>query len=72
LFKGNRDLPTRALLFDSWYDRYKGVAMLMAMKDGSIRIGQNISLASTGKSYEVKEIGILNPFPLPLPSMYVI
>lgn len=63
---GNRDLPAKALIFDSWYDKYRGVALLVAVVDGHLRLSQNITIAQTGKSYETKEIGILHPDPTPL------
>lgn len=69
---GKRDNPAKALIFDSWYDRYKGVAMLVAIHDGSFHLGQSISLASTEKSYEVKEIGVLYPDPNPMKKLYVL
>jgi len=69
LSKGSRELSSRALLFDSWYDRYKGVALLVALQDGKLSVGDQISLAHQDKSYEIKEIGILSPFPTPLKSM---
>ncbi|CAL8073078.1 unnamed protein product [Orchesella dallaii] len=67
---GNRDLVTRALIFDSWYDRYKGVALLVAVVDGHLRLSQNITIAQSGKSYETKEIGVLHPDPTPLRTLY--
>ena len=53
--------PFRALLFDSWYDRYKGVIAVIAVIDGSIQPGESISSMHTGKSYEIKDLGILRP-----------
>lgn len=60
----------KALLFDSWYDDYKGVIMLIAIKDGSISKGDQIMLAQTGKKYEVLEIGLMYPDPTPLDTLY--
>ncbi len=53
--------PFRALLFDSWYDRYRGVIAVIAVIDGSIQAGESISSIHTGKSYEIKDLGILRP-----------
>ncbi|XP_057366603.1 translation factor Guf1, mitochondrial-like [Daphnia carinata] len=53
--------PFRALLFDSWYDRYRGVIAVIAVIDGVIRSGDSVSAKHTGKSYEIKELGILRP-----------
>ncbi len=58
---GNPDAPTKALIFDSWFDSYQGVVMLVRVFDGSIRKGGNIELMSTGKSYEVKKLGVFSP-----------
>ena len=55
--KGSRTNPPKALIFDSWYDKYRGVAMLVAIHDGFFKLGQSISLAYTKKSYEIKDIG---------------
>jgi len=53
--------PFRALLFDSWHDRYRGVIGVIAVIDGSIRIGDHITSHATKKSYEIKDVGILRP-----------
>nr|CAH0113593.1 unnamed protein product [Daphnia galeata] len=57
----NINKPFRALLFDSWYDRYRGVIAVIAVIDGMIRHGDSISAKHTGKSYEIKDLGILQP-----------
>lgn len=59
--KGNEDAPLKALLFDSWYDEYRGVICLIAVQDGAIKKGDEIILAQTGKNYEVLEIGLMYP-----------
>lgn len=53
--------PFRSLLFDSWYDRYRGVIALIAVVDGSVRVGDSITSKHTGKSYEIKDVGVLRP-----------
>jgi translation elongation factor EF-4 len=63
---GSRELPSRALIVDSWYDKYRGAALLVALSDGSFHIGQNITISQSEKSYEIKEIGVLSPTPKPL------
>jgi elongation factor 4 len=66
----DRNNALKALLFDSWYDDYKGVVCLIAIKDGSIKKGDRITLAQTGTDYEVLELGIMYPEETPLDSLY--
>ncbi|XP_014208629.1 translation factor GUF1 homolog, mitochondrial [Copidosoma floridanum] len=56
-----RDKPLKALIFDSWYDRYKGAVNLIYVKDGIINVGDQISCYHTEKSYEVKSLSFLRP-----------
>lgn len=62
--------PLKALLFDSWYDEYKGVICLIAVKNGAIKKGDQITLASTDKQYEVLEIGLMYPDQMPTDALY--
>ncbi len=64
------ELPLKALLFDSWFDSYKGVVCLIALKDGSIKKGDRIALAQAGREYEVLEIGLMYPDQLPMNALY--
>ncbi|KAJ8675252.1 hypothetical protein QAD02_011038 [Eretmocerus hayati] len=57
----SRDAPLRALIFDSWYDRYKGAISLIFVKDGAISVGDQITSCYTGKSYEIKSLAFLRP-----------
>jgi GTP-binding protein LepA len=61
--KGNPDGPLRALLFDSWYDSYRGVMCLVRIVDGTMRRGQKMKFMSNGLTYEVTEMGIFTPKP---------
>ncbi|MCK9443138.1 MAG: translation elongation factor 4 [Tissierellaceae bacterium] len=56
--KGDIDAPLKALIFDSYYDSYKGVVCYIRVFEGSIKPGMEIKMMSTGKSYEVVEVGI--------------
>lgn len=60
----------KALLFDSWYDDYKGVIALIAVKNGSIAKGDQIMLAQTGRKYEVLELGLMYPDQVPFDTLY--
>lgn len=51
----------KALLFDSWFDKYKGVISLIAIHGGSLRKGDIVTMCSSGKHYEILEIGIMYP-----------
>ncbi len=65
---GNRSL--RALLFDSWFDSYRGVVCLIAVKDGVIECGDHITLAHDNRSYEVLELGLMYPHETPGQALY--
>lgn len=55
------DAPLRALIFDSWYDNYRGIIMLVRVMDGSIRKGSKIHMLATDQSYDVLEVGVFMP-----------
>jgi GTP-binding protein LepA len=59
--KGDVDAPLRALIFDSWFDAYRGVIILMRVLDGTIRLGQKIRLWSNGQSFDVEGLGYQAP-----------
>lgn len=61
--KGSLDAPLKALLFDSWFDNYRGVVVLVRVIDGILYPGQRIRLMSSGVTYEVEELGVLTPKP---------
>jgi len=61
--RGVADAPLKALLFDSWYDAYRGVIVLIRVIDGRIHAGMKIRLMSTGQEYEVEQLGVFQPKP---------
>jgi GTP-binding protein LepA len=63
--KGSPDAPLRALIFDSWFDPYRGVIILTRVVDGRLRMGQKIRLWSNGATFEVEGLGYQSPKPIP-------
>src|SRR6478609_1752123 len=59
--KGSPELPLRALIFDSWFDSYRGVIILMRILDGRIRLGQKIRLMANGQVFDVEGLGYQAP-----------
>lgn len=58
---GSETNPLQALVFDSFYDAYRGVVVFVRVKEGSIRVGDHIRFMASGAEYEVLEVGIRNP-----------
>ena len=58
---GNNENPLKALIFDSYYDSYRGVVVLIRIKDGSVKVGDQIKLMRSNKIYTVTELGIRTP-----------
>ena len=58
---GSPDQPLRALLFDSWYDPYRGVIILARVVDGTLRKGMQVKFWSTGRTYTVEDLGYRTP-----------
>jgi len=55
------DRPLRALLFDAWYDPYRGVCCLVRVREGAVEVGDRIRLMSTGAAFDVEELGHFTP-----------
>ena len=58
---GDPDAPLKALVFDSVYDQYRGVIVLMRVFDGKIRKGSKVKMMATGKEFDVVEVGVFGP-----------
>ena len=59
--KGDNNAPLQALIFDSYYDSYRGVVVLVNIKNGQIKVGDTIHLCASNKDYLVTEVGIRTP-----------
>ena len=58
---GDENAPLQALVFDSFYDPYRGIIALIRIREGSLSVGDKIRFMATGAEYEVLEVGIRNP-----------
>jgi GTP-binding protein LepA len=64
--KGSTEAPLKALIFDSWFDPYRGVIVMVRMIDGELRKGMKIRLMAKGTTHEVEDLGVLTPKPRPI------
>jgi len=69
--KGDPDAPLKALIFDSWYDSYRGVIVLFRIIDGTLKPGMKIRFFNTGRDYQVETIGVNRPRPTLIDSLSV-
>ncbi|AKL95808.1 elongation factor 4 [Clostridium aceticum] len=63
---GSAEAPLKALIFDSYYDNYKGVVAYIRVVEGTLKKGMKIKMMATGKSFEVTEVGVYSPGPVQL------
>jgi GTP-binding protein LepA len=61
--KGSAEAPLKALIFDSWFDSYRGVIVMVRVIDGELRPKMKIRLMAKGRDYEVEDLGVLTPKP---------
>ena len=64
--KGDPAAPLRALIFDSWYDSYRGAVVMIRVVEGTVKKGQKVRFMATGRDYELTEMGVFSPHPTPL------
>ena len=69
--EGDPDAPLKALIFDSWYDPYRGVIILTRIIDGQMKLHQKIRLMALGQDYEVEQMGVFSPKATPVDSLGV-
>jgi GTP-binding protein LepA len=69
--RGNPDAPLKALIFDSWYDPYRGVVIVFRVIDGMIRTGMRIRFMAEGQDYDAEQLGIFTPKAVPIDELGV-
>ena len=67
--QGDAAAPLKALLFDSWYDQYQGVIILVRLFEGTLKKGDKIQLMSTNKAYEALKVGVFSPVMVEVPQL---
>ncbi len=63
---GDPDAPLKALIFDSWYDSYRGVVIVVRVLEGTIRNSTKVTLMNTKQDHEVESLGVFSPKPIPV------
>jgi len=69
--KGDPDAPLKALVFDSWYDAYRGVVIVVRVIDGALKTKQKIRLMATAQDYEADGLGVFSPKATPVDELGV-
>ncbi|HXH68910.1 MAG TPA: translation elongation factor 4, partial [Pyrinomonadaceae bacterium] len=69
--RGDKNAPLKALIFDSWYDSYRGVIVLFRIIEGTIKKGTKIRFFNTGREYLVETLGVNRPRPTPIDTLSV-
>ncbi|MBM4359908.1 MAG: elongation factor 4 [Deltaproteobacteria bacterium] len=69
--EGRPNAPLRALVFDSWYDSYRGAVVMVRIVDGVLKKGQRVKFMATGRDYDVTELGAFAPYSTPLKELGV-
>ena len=64
--RGDSAAPLKALIFDSWYDSYRGVVIVVRVLEGTLRKGTKIRLMAQGQDYEIDQLGVFSPKPEPI------
>ena len=64
--QGSPEAPLKALIFDSWYDSYRGVVIVVRVIDGALGPGMKVRLMALGQEYQIEEAGVFTPKPAPV------
>ncbi len=64
--EGDGAAPLKALIFDSWYDAYRGVVIVVRVLEGTVRNGMKVTLMNTRQDHEVESLGVFTPKPVPV------
>jgi GTP-binding protein LepA len=64
--EGDPDAPLKALIFDSWYDSYRGVVIVVRVLEGTIKNAMKVTLMNTGQDHEVESLGVFSPKAVPV------
>ncbi|HOC16901.1 MAG TPA: translation elongation factor 4 [Vicinamibacterales bacterium] len=69
--RGDADAPLKALIFDSWYDPYRGVVIVVRVIDGKLRGRMKVRFMAAGQEYEIEEVGVFTPKATPIDELGV-